>query len=322
MDKRLIVFRADAGEQIGYGHFVRTLALADILKEEFECVFVTQTPTDYQKKEVERICPLIELPSNNSKFSIFREMLSGKELVVLDNYFYSTEYQRKIKNKGCRLVCVDDMHDKHYVADAVINYGLDERQMLDVEPYTKLFVGLDWALIREPFRSSRFMQKREKGHIVISFGGVDRSNFTTKISKIIASSSRVRRITAIVGDAFLFEEELGAVDKIKIERNLTAFQLADLFCRVEFAILSSSTICIEALACKCVVFAGWYTENQKGVYQYLLKERRIIGIGFLDDRTIYGLPAVLEKRNEDNSIEKWETQDISKRYIQAFHEMW
>ena len=320
MDKRLIVFRADAGEQIGYGHFVRTLALADILKEEFECVFVTQTPTDYQKKEIEKICSLIELPSNNSKFSIFREMLSGKELVVLDNYFYSTEYQRKIKNKGCRLVCVDDMHDKHYVADAVINYGLDERQMLDVEPYTKLFVGLDWALIREPFRSSRFMQKREKGHIVISF--VDRNNFTTKISKIIASSSKVHRITAIVGDAFLFEEELGAVDKIKIERNLTAFQLADLFCRVEFAILSSSTICIEALACKCVVFAGWYTENQKGGYQYLLKERRIIGIGFLDDRTIYSLPAVLEKRNEDNSIEKWETQDISKRYIQAFHEMW
>lgn len=323
MNKRLILFRADAGKQIGYGHFVRTLALADILKEEFECVFVTQTPTRYQEKEVERICPLIKLPSDNSKFAIFTEMLSGKELVVLDNYFYSTEYQRRIKDKGSKLVCIDDMHDKHYVADAVINHGLDECQMLDVEPYTKLFVGLDWALIREPFRSSCcFMQNREKGHIAISFGGVDSSNFTTKISKKIANSSEVHKITAIVGDAFLFEEELGAVNKVNIERNLTADRLADLFCRVEFAILSSSTICIEALACKCVVFAGWYTENQKEFYQYLLKKRKIIGLGFLDDQAIHGLSAVLEKRNEDNSIEIWEAQGISKRYIEAFHEMW
>ena len=29
------------------------------------------------------------------------------------------DYQRAIKQKGCRLVCVDDMHDKHYVADVV-----------------------------------------------------------------------------------------------------------------------------------------------------------------------------------------------------------
>lgn len=50
MGKRQIIFRADAGKRIGYGHFVRTLALADMLKEEFECVFVTQDPTEYQKK--------------------------------------------------------------------------------------------------------------------------------------------------------------------------------------------------------------------------------------------------------------------------------
>ena len=50
--KKRILFRADANVQIGYGHFVRTLALADMLKDDFECVFYTQEPTEYQRQAV------------------------------------------------------------------------------------------------------------------------------------------------------------------------------------------------------------------------------------------------------------------------------
>lgn len=71
--------------------------------------------------------------------------------MVLDNYFFTTDYQRAIKEKGCCLVCVDDMHDKHYVADVVINHGLTDESLFDVEPYTKLCLGFDWALLRHPF---------------------------------------------------------------------------------------------------------------------------------------------------------------------------
>ena len=34
-----IYFRADASATIGYGHFIRTLALADMLKDDFDCTF-------------------------------------------------------------------------------------------------------------------------------------------------------------------------------------------------------------------------------------------------------------------------------------------
>ena len=37
-----ILFRADGNEEIGYGHVIRSLALADMLKENFECIFVTR----------------------------------------------------------------------------------------------------------------------------------------------------------------------------------------------------------------------------------------------------------------------------------------
>ena len=66
-----IYFRADAGAEIGYGHFIRTLALADMLKDDFSCVFVTQAPTIYQKSEVAKVCELVEVPATEEKFRLF-----------------------------------------------------------------------------------------------------------------------------------------------------------------------------------------------------------------------------------------------------------
>lgn len=87
MTKRKIFFRADAGAQIGYGHFIRTLALADMLRDDFDCTFLTQSPSEYQQKEVEKVCPLVALPSDDSKFEKFIDCLKGEEIIVLDNYF-------------------------------------------------------------------------------------------------------------------------------------------------------------------------------------------------------------------------------------------
>ena len=79
--KKKILFRADADNKIGYGHFVRTLALADMLKDDFECVFYTQSPTEYQKQAVGEVCHLVALPSDETKFDVFLSCLSGLSLI-------------------------------------------------------------------------------------------------------------------------------------------------------------------------------------------------------------------------------------------------
>lgn len=53
-----IYFRADAGAEIGYGHFIRSLALAYMLKDDFDCTFFTVEPTPYQIGEMEKVCKL------------------------------------------------------------------------------------------------------------------------------------------------------------------------------------------------------------------------------------------------------------------------
>lgn len=276
-----IVFRADAGTDIGYGHFIRTLALADMLKDDFTCVFVTQSPTEYQKSEVEKVCTLIELPATEAKFDLFLNILQGDEIVILDNYFFDTDYQRKIKAKGCKLVCIDDMHDKHYVADVVINHGLTDKTLFNIESYTQLCLGLEWSLLRKPFLEVVPCAEREKGHWIVAFGGVDCYNLTLKFTKLLQESEVVKRITAIVGDGYKGEEQLKTLDKVHVVRKLSADAIVDLFCRVEYAILPASTITMEAIACGCTVFCGFFVDNQIEYYENLVCQHVVRPLGDL-----------------------------------------
>ena len=93
-----IYFRADASSKIGYGHFIRSLALADMLKDDFLCTFFTVAPTPYQISEMDKVCTWKSL-EQNSCLDEFINLLKGNEIVVLDNYFYTTAYQQRIKDK-------------------------------------------------------------------------------------------------------------------------------------------------------------------------------------------------------------------------------
>lgn len=273
-----IYFRADAGAGIGYGHFIRSLALADMLKSDFECVMFTQEPTPYQISEAEQVCPLVSLPADESKFEKFLEYLTGEEIVVLDNYFYTTDYQQQIKDKGCKLVCIDDMHDKHFVADVVINHGVVPVEEYDVADYTQVFTSPKYALLRSPFLQSQPITKRS-GSWVVTIGGLDEPNITTLAVKTLQEIG-TKDITAIVGDGFKHRAELKKTG-VKILSRLTAQQMAETFASAENVLCCASTVCYEALSQGCHVYAGWYVDNQVDTYNLLAKSNYIEPLGNL-----------------------------------------
>jgi spore coat polysaccharide biosynthesis predicted glycosyltransferase SpsG len=181
--KRKVVIRADGNPLIGMGHFTRTLALAEILKDDFDCIFVTINPTKYQESEVLKHCKsLITLQDEAAHIDDFLEHLKGDEIVLLDNYNYTAEFQLQIKSKGCKVVYIDDFNDKHYVCDALINNipGF-EPESFKREEYTKLYLGIDYALLRKDFlkKEWRAFEKKENT-IFLSFGGSDLNNLTIK----------------------------------------------------------------------------------------------------------------------------------------------
>ena len=279
MTKRKIYFRADASSAFGYGHFIRTLALVDMLKDNFDCTFFTSSPSAYQIAEMEKVCCYVGL-NEESKFEDFINLLNGDEIVVLDNYFFTTEYQRAIKAKGCKLVCIDDMHDKHFVADVVINHGFVDPQQYSKESYTKLAIGCDYALLRKPFLYQT-KNKKKKGEWIICFGGSDAYDLTSKVANILAIREDVKRIHAIVGDAYKHPAILKQIDKVIVHSRLSAEEMAALYQISEFVVCSASSVCYEALSCQCTIYAGYYVDNQEEFYKKILEHNYIIPLGNL-----------------------------------------
>lgn len=273
--KRKIYFRADAGPNIGYGHYIRSLALADMLKQDFDCTMFTQTPTEYQINEAKDVCPIVVLPNDDTKFDKFLEYLHGDEIVVLDNYFFTTDYQRAIKAKGCQLVCIDDMHDKHYVADVVLNHGCDDPSLFDKEEYTHLCLGFDYALLRRPFLESHNNIERQNGLFVVCFGGSDPHNLTRKYVEHLIMSQGVLQVVAVVGDRYQYRDTLSNISNVEVRSCLSASEMANLFRNAEAVVCSASTTAYEAIACGAKVYAGWYVDNQKEFYKMLIENKLI-----------------------------------------------
>lgn len=318
VSKRKIYFRADASADIGYGHFIRTLALADMLKDDFACTFFTCHPTLYQVGEIEKVCPFVVLQEKNH-FAEFLSHLQGDEIVVLDSYFFCTDYQQAIKQKGCRLVCIDDMHDKHYVADIVINHALTDASLFDTEPYTRLCLGFDWALLRKPFLEAAKREHVCPGRIekvAVCFGGSDIYDITAYFVKQTLQLQRVSRVTAVVGDAYKPCNPLREDHRLVYRSRLTAREIAALFCDSDLVICSASSVCIEALACGVKVAVGWYVDNQADFYSLLISNNWAIGLGYVVHPSVD-----LHDVNLLQPVNASVYGDIQERYISLFREL-
>ena len=307
--KRTIYFRADADNTIGYGHFIRSLALAEMLRDEFECTIITKSPTDYQRKQALGICNLIELPDNDSRFDLFLDMLSGEEIVVLDNYFYSINYLRQITQKAYRLVCIDDFKDRPIVCDLLINPSVSEQEPLPlVEAKTKL-LGLPWALLRKEFRNTPH-QPIPSSLATICFGGADPLNITTAALHELLTMEHLQHIAVVVGTSKKPEDY--AIDpRVKVYQNIPASEMASLLQKSEFCIVSTSGVAIEAIAIGCPTYTGYYTENQLELYHNLVHNGYVYGLGDLRTQNIH-----INRTNERLKLLDFSQQQTN--YINAF----
>lgn len=315
--KKRILFRADAGAEIGYGHFIRTLALADMLRDDFECVFYTQDPSEYQRKECEKVCKLVELPAGENRFQLFLDVLNAEDIVVLDNYFYTTEYQKAIKNKGCKLVCIDDMHDKHYVADVVINYGLVDLHDFSTEEYTRVCLGRDYLLLRRAFLDGNNKTERKK-QVLLCFGGADPLRITDKITGLLLSLKVDKRIVVILGkDVFLSRDNRL---KVQVLSNVSAEMIASLMRESELGIFSASTISYEGRSQHLPMLIGYYVDNQKEYFEKSVKLQGFVPLYDLRKVTKSQLKEALNFVSQIN-VDDYDYSLIPNRYVMLFNDL-
>ena len=316
-----VYFRADADARIGYGHFIRSLALAEMLKDTFDCYFFTQEPTDYQNFEISKVCKLVELPANDSKLKIFLNYLTGEEIVFLDNYYFSSDYQKQIKEIGCKLICIGS-NDRHYYADVLINYVISDKDEFSTEKYTRFCLGVDWTILRKPFLSINKINNSRKNGIVICFGGTDPNRLTEKIVYQLKKYNKKLSINIIATSQF-GKNRINALQEIGCYTNIdiTAEKVAHLFSVNMFALVSSSTIALEALACGIKVFAGYYIENQRLLYESLTKGNYIIPLGNLMESNIPDRIIKTIETNNQITKKKFNLTHLQQRYIELFRSL-
>lgn len=156
-----IVFRADGNMQIGLGHVMRSLALAEMLRSEFECVFAIHNPSKQLAEVIATFCDSIIYIDNTSEVESFFSHLDGKELVVLDGYNFDNIYRSELKKRVRKLVLIDDTAENYSDADMVINHCLREGvNIYRGIPTDFTLLGFKYALIRKLFRRSARIKRR------------------------------------------------------------------------------------------------------------------------------------------------------------------
>jgi UDP-2,4-diacetamido-2,4,6-trideoxy-beta-L-altropyranose hydrolase len=297
-----IIIRVDCDSTIGYGHLMRMFALADMLRDDFKITFAITRPDKRLKDTITLYAHhIIDLPVNFSTVSpdigIKREempfdlekYLSGNEIVVTDGYRFGTQYQKEVMKTGAKLVCIDDFAEGYFYADAVINHapGMNLSQY-NGEPYTKFYMGLNYAMLRKEFFRP-FSELRKEKSVLISFGGSDQYGLTLKALEAISSSDSFSEIHLLVSS--LFSNELRSrlnefakkqSHKINLHCDLAPSSLVNLIDSCSFAIVSASTILVECYCRGLICFTGYYTENQKNMYNGFLKENLAFGLGDLN----------------------------------------
>lgn len=285
--KKRVIFRADGNSQIGLGHIVRCCALAEMLKNDFEIVFSIVSPSESIKQIVNGVSNQI-LELTEKDYSAFLKSLEKNDIVILDGYTFDTEYQKKIKENACKLICIDDLHSIHFVADAVINQSASVSvQEYSIETYTKLYLGFDYALLRTPFLTAAKI-KREIGSgntAFVSMGGADSNNVSLKVIEAIIETGRFEMVNVLLGSANKNIELIKEYSKkqsnfkIQLHLDLNAEQVCKIIQDSDVAFCPASSIAIECCAVGIPLFVGFTADNQMGILRTLVEKGAAINVG-------------------------------------------
>ncbi|MHA6247650.1 UDP-2,4-diacetamido-2,4,6-trideoxy-beta-L-altropyranose hydrolase [Pontibacter sp. CAU 1760] len=281
-NRQRIIFRADGNSQIGLGHVVRSLALAAMLRQDFECVFAIQAPSNELQEQIMAVCHgMITLPVCPPAEARFNHELkaytSSEEIVVLDGYHFDTAYQQRIKASGAVLVCIDDIPLFPFAADAVINQaGGVQAHTYRTAPYTKLHLGPAYALLRPPFLAAASKPRHlpeGNSRFLLNLGGADPKNHTLQIARALLERVPDTPLEIVIGNAYRYQVELeGWLQQqpfVTLHRNLSDAEMCQLMQQCTVAVTSASGVAYEYASVGGMLFVLQTADNQQAFYTFL-----------------------------------------------------
>lgn len=310
MTAQRIAFRTDASSEIGMGHFMRCLALADaLLSYDCEIQFISRsTPEVLRQMLLERrirllelsedvkVCELDELPhahwlkvSQRQDAMQTVELLNSKTLdwLIVDHYAIDHRWEKYIRRIAKNILVIDDLADRIHDCDILLDQNLYQEKNqkyvgLVPEKCTKL-IGPQYALLRKEFREARRHLKTRSGEvnsILIFLGGIDLHNYTSLALQALKKTDWKVNVDVVVGQYHPCIEEIQTLCMASgFVCHVQSNQIALLMARADLAIGAGGVAlwerCCMGLPSICIVTAS----NQKAQIEEMSARGLIISIG-------------------------------------------
>jgi UDP-2,4-diacetamido-2,4,6-trideoxy-beta-L-altropyranose hydrolase len=202
-----IIFRVDSSTQIGAGHLMRCLTLADEFKEQnhritFVCrglagnlislikysVLALSRDDDFQSDDL-YLNWLGASQEQDAKHTL-EVIPENTDLLVVDSYALDVTWHKQLRPYVRKIMVIDDLADRNFDCDILLNQNLGSKK----EDYKnkapndcQLLLGCEYALLRPEFSElkGKALEKRRSTKaiksILISVGGSDINNLTYDI---------------------------------------------------------------------------------------------------------------------------------------------
>ena len=291
-----LLFRADASQEIGIGHVMRCLALAQAWQEKGGQAHVRgRMPNELRARLVGEGVKVVDVEEERGTLADARATATcadevGASWIVVDGYHFGAAYQRNLREAGRRVLFIDDYgHADRYEADLVLNQNIDAEDGLyaDRAEHTDLLLGTKFALLRKefwPWRAPRREIRVEAEHILITLGGVDPDNVTTDTVEALGSmeASGVGA-TVMIGGSNPHEEEVRTAAKsagVPIDVRQNVDDMAELMADSDIAVSAGGSTCWELAFMGIPNVIVVVAENQKGIARGLDEFGTAVNLGW------------------------------------------
>jgi UDP-2,4-diacetamido-2,4,6-trideoxy-beta-L-altropyranose hydrolase len=211
MQDRLIIFRTVAGGDIGFGHLIRCLSLAQAVQAigAQTCFLLSGAGEPVVELVKAAGADLVESPKGVSLQDDLAGLVSliderNAAAVVLDGYQFDQAYLDGLSEK-CACLYLDDLQELVPTSRLVLNQNPEAS--VDDYPTRQgqvLLFGLEHALLRPEFIRKRLESPRQNpkiaSRLLVTFGGADPNALCARAILGLAASKNKYEIKVIAGE--------------------------------------------------------------------------------------------------------------------------